>query len=161
MNNIPDDLIVYKLNNFLDINNKTKLRLVNKHFYQLETKTINFHIGTFIANFLGFNYKCNQEIKLLGESPIEFIKEISNHLLNEVNIDIKKKRDISYAFPLGITLRINSSNLDECREKLKQPNVFRQYNKAPTYLKKTYMSNKINHCDKFFFKHFPNVYAII
>jgi hypothetical protein len=72
MDSVIDDIIIYKLNNFLDIKDKTKLRLINKHFYQLETKTINFHLGTLIANFLGLEYNCNPK-KLLRESPIEFI----------------------------------------------------------------------------------------
>ena len=165
MNNISDDIIIYKLNNYLDIIDKANLKLVNKKFYQLESKSINFHIGTLIANYLGFNYKCNQDKKLLAKSPIEFIKIISNYLLNDLDINIKKKTDMYYIFPLGITLKINSSNIDECKEKLKQPKIFRQYdtvpNKAPTYLKNTYISNKIYHNNRHFLKYFPNVYAII
>ena len=162
MDNISNDIIIYELNNYLDINNKSKLRLVNKKFNKLVSKTINFHIGTLIANFLGFNYNCNRDQKILSKYKFEFLLDISNYLLN--NLDIKKnKKNKSYnIFPIIILLKINSSCLNECKIKLKQPNIFRPYNlnKSPRYFRNIF--NKINYYNnRCFLKYFPNVYAII
>ena len=154
MDSVIDDLIIYKLNNFLDIKDKTKLRLVNKNFYQLETKTINFHLGTLIANFLGLDHKYNQDLEILRESPFEYLKEISKYLFNEKNVNINRTIQY-YTLPISIILKIHSSSLNECKIKLRQPNIFRKYD---INLNKF---NEISYKSKYLSKKFVNVYAII
>ena len=156
MIHISDDILVYKLNNFLDIKDKKNLRLVNKYFYKIESKTINFHIGTLIANFIGLELKLKNDLKLLKKFSLGFSKEISNYLLNEIDIDEINNKKYSI-LPLGILLKINCSSLDECKIKLKEPGIFRK-DKLPTYLKKN-----INKFKKIYYhsKTFLNIYAIL
>ena len=156
MDSVIDDLIIYKLNNFLDIKNKTKLRLVNKHFYQLETKAISFHLGTLIANYLGLNPKCNYELKILRKNKFEFLKIISEYLLKEK--EAKEIKTIqNYNIPLGIILRINNVSLDVCKTILKQKYIFRH---SSLYLKK-HSFYKVSKYDTLLKKKFFNVYALI
>ena len=157
MNHICDDILLYKLNNFLEIKNKQNLRLVNKYFNKIESKIINFHIGTFIANFIGLELNNKYDLKILKEFPLEFSKEISNYLLNEIDIDEINNKKYSI-LPIGILLKINCSSLEECKIKLKEPGIFRKHNKLPTYLKKN-----INKFKKIYYhsKTFLNIYAIL
>lgn len=157
MNNICDEVILYNLNKFLDVDDKCKLRLVNKLYYKLQSKAINFHIGTFIANYLGLNHECNNELDILRESKFEFLQEICNYLLNEQSFNINIKKNPPYQSPIGIILRINNSSLNECKIRLMQPNIFRRYEftKQTNKLNRTYYNN--NYLKKKFF----NVYALI
>ena len=79
--------------------------------------------------------KFKNYLKLLKKIPLGFSKEISNFLLNEIDIDEINNKKYSI-LPLGILLKINCSSLDDYKIKLKEPGIFRKHNKLPTYLKK-------------------------
>ena len=155
MNKICDEIILYEISKYLDITNKCKLRLVNKNFYKLQTQAIYFHIGNIIANNIGFDHECKLEYKILQNNNFEILQDISDFLLKEKKC-IFGKIFSDYKIPIGLILKIYSSNIEDCQKKLKEKNIFRINNLA--YKKNI---NKISYQNTYILKKYINVYAII
>lgn len=149
MDSLIDD-ILYKVNEYLLLNDKIKLSKVNNGFRKIGKKVICFHIGEIIGNFLGINLESiDNDIEIIRQIPLEIIKEIINCLDTTTN---NKKIRRYYNLPIGIIFRIYKSNRDECINKLKTKNIFRTYGKP-----RKIVSNPNN----IIRKKFPNVYSMI
>ena len=151
-----DDVILYNLNNYLNINDKCNLKLVNKYFYKIESRAINFHLGTFISNYLGIDNKCDEELEILQIYRFEILDEISNFLFKEKIFTRRKKSFINNYIPVGIIHKIYSSSLESRKQKLKEKLIFGKKELDTKY------NNKICYDKSYSLKKkFINVYAII
>ena len=128
MDMLFDDVILYNLNQYLDINDKCNLKLVNKYFYKIESRAINFHLGTLISNNIGLNHEDERDLKILQSDNFGILDEISKFLLKEKRIiTIKKKNFINSLASVGILIHIYSSSLEYCKQKLKEKMFTMQY----------------------------------
>lgn len=117
MNNLPEEIIKYNINSFLDLNDKISLLKVNKHMKQIQKYVLGFHIGTIINYFLGMGKeRLVQDSKILMDDSLEYIKDISNYLIhNEISTYIKPKVIGRRTLPLKTLIQIYRSNIDECK----------------------------------------------
>lgn len=117
MNNLPEEIIKYNINSFLDLNDKISLLKVNKYMKQIQKYVLGFHIGTIINYFLGMDKeRLVQDSKFLMDDSLEYIKDISNYLIhNEISTYIKPKVTGRRTLPLKTLIKIYRSNIDECK----------------------------------------------
>ena len=153
MNKLCDEIILYKINSYLNLEDKYKLKCCNRYFYKIESKVINFHLGNLIASYIGFNYKCKEDLKILRKKKFQIIDDISYFLLNEKQLSFSRIFT-QYYIPLGIIIKIYSSNIDYCKQKLKEDYIFRQAKMRDIKNKNLYKCSGI-------YKKYRTVYAII
>ena len=102
---------------YLNINDKCNLKLVNKYFYKIESRAINFHLGTFISNYLGIDNKCDEELEILQIYRFEILDEISRDLKN---FDLEFRiEELESKFSKDLS----KTTFNEIRELKKQKNV--------------------------------------
>ena len=120
MNNLPQDILKYNINNFLNLNDKISLLKVNKQMKQTQKYVLGFHIGTIISYFVGMDKeRLTEDSKLLKNDPIDYIKEISNGLLDlKYPTYIKPKVIGRKTLPIKCLIQISRSNIDECKSLL-------------------------------------------
>ena len=137
MDNLPNDLLIFKINSYLNLEEKKILARVNKRFSKIQSNTIQFHIGNVIGDHLGIDINTiNSDMEIFRSNSLEFIYEIISLLYSETKrvkvsdyqpVHMKRMHYINENLfvNLGLILKINYSSKDECIKKFKEPNIFR------------------------------------
>ena len=146
MNTIPYDLIKYKINSYLTLNNKINLSGINKKFNYIQKKIIWYHIGEILINKLGVNSNnINEDMKLLKDHKIEFINEIIYICFREKEY-YQNSKIYGLKIPLYNLFKINKSNLKECKrmildKTLKSSKKYKLDYISSNYYKKNYYTS--------------------
>ena len=117
---LPKEVIIYKLNNFLSLKDKMNLRLSNIKFREFQEKAIWYHLGEIVGNKLGLNMiDIEDDLKLCRNDKWDIIKEISNICLKESDY-YKKKQKSHFRLLLKPLIKIQKSNIDDCKKIIKE-----------------------------------------
>ena len=155
-----DEIIKFKINSYLSIQDKIKLKHASKKFGKIQNITINYHIGEFIGNFIGLSKDkkdMEDEGKIIKQISYQLIKEISDFLDCPKNTLFRNygKKSKYYQYPvhpvIGVLFRINNSSRQECIDKLNTKNIFRKSDR----LRKNGFSNNVIKSK------FRNVYSLL
>ena len=147
MKTVPSEIIKYCINNYLSLNEKINLQLVNKRSQKIQKKIINYHIGEIIANKLGISLKTiKEDTKLLSEYKLEFLNEVKNICLNEEEYYNRNNNIYGLKISLKNLVRIERADLKECKKiiltgELTCDNYFKLRSKIPNYYKKKYYTS--------------------
>ena len=117
---LPKELIIYKINNFLSLKEKINFRLFNKKISKIQEQVIWFHLGEILVKKLGFDMNdAEEDLKLCREDRWDAIKEISNICLKESDY-YKKKQKSHFRLLLKPLIKIQKSNIDDCKKIIKE-----------------------------------------
>ena len=140
---LPKEVIIYKLNNFLSLKDKMNLRLSNIKFSEFQENAIWHHLGEIVGNKLGLNINdAEEDLKLYKEDKWDIIKEISNICLKESDY-YKKKQKSHFRLLLKPLIKIQKSNIDDCKKIIKEDILTRSkksvnHTLTPNYFKNNY-----------------------
>ena len=117
MNLVPHEIIKHHINNYLFLNDKINLELVNKRSYKIQKKIINYHIGEIIVNKLGSNLQTIEEdMKLFSDYKLDFLNEVKNICLNEEEYNNSNNNIYGLKIPLRNLLKISRASINECKK---------------------------------------------
>tara|TARA_B100000902_G_C26992559_1_gene755769 strand:- start:110 stop:562 length:453 start_codon:yes stop_codon:yes gene_type:complete len=111
LDNIFTELI-FEINKYLNFKDKNKLGKISKKFNKIQIKNLNYHCGDFLKFSLGISENDDNDMKILRNNKLYFLKEICKILLNDYEC---KKKINSSILPLGKLIKINNYNLDDCK----------------------------------------------
>ncbi len=144
---LNNDIVLFELSKHLTLKEKLNLSQVNKKLSKVCRDSPYFDIGLIIAEFLGLDKNNNSDLNILKKDKYEFIKIISNFLLNEhknLNNNIK----INAYFSICSLVKIRATNRIECINMIRENNFLKRRHR-----------NYYNY--KFLSRNFKNVYALL
>ena len=144
---LRNDIVLFELSKHLTLKEKLNLSQVNKKLSKICRDSPYFDIGLIIAEFLGLDISDNSDLNILKKDKYEFIKIISEFLLNEHKNLSNNIKNNAY-FPISSLCKMRASNRIECMNMIRENNFVKRKNR-----------NYYNY--KYISKNFKNVYALL